>query len=773
MTKKRKISISVLALASAASLCAAAAITGGALAADAEREVTLNGGNFFYTANQAQVQDYETDNGDYYTSFTFADGDSAVTYRKNLAYHWYASVRDGENKPTATAQEGWLSTKIGFDAVTFETFTIKFQSQQYTQTDSEVTENYITFVANDEADGVYVKIGEALPADETEKAEALEEITSGTLLSPDEITISFTSYAKGSYSVEITDGENTAEGSFDNIGGSYVRYVSSSSDTSVIPVTYSAQFAENATSTATMVLYEFNDQSFKLEGTGSRHINDNVAPVVCLNEDITTLEYGRSLDLDYAVIDMLATSPRSTVNYYVLKNSQQQAGNLNNTGDDGYFKAIASGGISPIIKGSGAYLPEGVDADNDAYTTECLVKVYISVQDTSASNNNSDKVFLDWYVPSEYLCKVTSAGTDYNFIRATDDGEGAHYVGTTEAIQESYQSLVDQAITDQKATAGDDNFFYLPAFEDYVKDNITLYRDLSFSVYYISSSSGSSSSLDYNELAIELKDEGLYKFAIYATDVAGNSMYYIDENGEKVEFAASELTSLLSDPAESDLVDYVPVFQFEVSYEGLSVTAPDGQDIGFKGTEYSVSDFEVTGLSSQYNQTYSLYKFDRYAYYTENGNKTISYAQFLAQLDELFNGEATRKYFVEIIPIDDMEETDPEYKEFADYEWDDSALTFVPQDENAFYLVRMEAVDTTFQTKPIESLMGISVSAAADPVYGEDNWVEDNVAAIVLFCVAGVALIGIIVLAVIKPKDKGDIDVIAEKDAKRASKKTK
>ena len=85
----------------------------------------------------------------------------------------------------------------------------------------------------------------------------------------------------------------------------------------------------------------------------------------------------------------------------------------------------------------------------------------------------------------------------------------------------------------------------------------------------------------------------------------------------------------------------------------------------------------------------------------------------------------------------------------------------------------MEAVDTTFQTKPIESLMGISVSAAADPVYGEDNWVEDNVAAIVLFCVAGVALIGIIVLAVIKPKDKGDIDVIAEKDAKRASKKTK
>ena len=82
----------------------------------------------------------------------------------------------------------------------------------------------------------------------------------------------------------------------------------------------------------------------------------------------------------------------------------------------------------------------------------------------------------------------------------------------------------------------------------------------------------------------------------------------------------------------------------------------------------------------------------------------------------------------------------------------------------------MEAVDKTYHTVPVESLMAISISAAADSIFGEDNWVEDNVAAIVLFCVAGVALIGIIVLAVVKPKDKGDIDEIAEKDAKRAAK---
>ena len=69
--------------------------------------------------------------------------------------------------------------------------------------------------------------------------------------------------------------------------------------------------------------------------------------------------------------------------------------------------------------------------------------------------------------------------------------------------------------------------------------------------------------------------------------------------------------------------------------------------------------------------------------------------------------------------------------------------------------------------------MAISVSAAADPVYGEDTWVQDNVASIVLLSIAGVALIGIVLLIVIKPKEKGDIDVIDEAEVKRVSARKK
>ena len=761
MTKNRKLSITTLAFLSAASLCAAAAMMSGTLAADADREVTLTGSSIFYTANQAEIGDQQV--GDkHYTSFVFADDNSAVTYRKNLAYRWF----DSQTQTTGA----YLSTEIGFTSLAFESFTMKFQSQQYTQTEDDVTENFLTFVADSEADKVYAVIGE-------ENELTLEEIKADenyTALSYSKLEISFTAYEKGAYTVEVTDGTSTQTGSFENVGGTYGRYVSSSSSTSVIPLTYSAQFAEGATSAATMVLYSFNGQSFELTGdAGARHITDNVAPVICLNEDVTTLEYGRDIDLDYVVIDMLATSPRATLNYYVLKNAQVTAGGLNDTGrsesgslaDDAKtnFVSVSSSDISPVIKGGDVY-DNGID-DKEGFKTECLVKVYFFVQDTTATGYNFDEVFLEWYVPSDYLCTVESQGESYSFIRATDDGEGAFYSGNAE----DYQELVNSALKEQNASAGDDKYFYLPSFEGFVTDNVTSYRDLTFSVYYISNESGSSTSLDYNELAIELESDGLYRFAIYATDAAGNNMYYLDGEN-KVEFEAGDLTELLENPAESDLVDHVPVFSFEVNYGGLTVTDPESQDIGFVGTEYSAKDFEVTGLSANYTTTYTLFLFDRQAYTADPEGGAISYAQFLSKMKDLLTDPETRaKYFTAIVAIDDLVSTDENYDEFADYEWKPDSLSFIPQDDNSFYVIMMEAVDNTFQTKPIQSFMGISVSAAADPLPGESDWLENNVASVVLLCVAGVALIGIILLIVIKPKDKGDIDEIAAKEAKKVS----
>ncbi len=755
MTKNRKISMAALAATSAAALVSAAALLGGTMTASAARDIALNGGNFFYTANQAEVGEFE-EGEKTYTAFVFANDDSAVTYRKDLAYHWFSSVKDGDGAPTAEGQEGWLSTEFSFADVNFETFTLKFQSQQYTQTEDEVTENFVVF-ATDAQGALHVSIGEPLPDEEDDRAAKLEEITSSEDNELDggaHITLAFTGYEKGVYSVSVSDGSATVNGEFANVGGTYADYVSSSSSTSVTPLTYGATFAEDAEEPLTVAVYNFNGQSFELT---DGEINDDVAPVLCLNEDVTTLRYGRSLDLDFTVVDMFATNPHSTVNYYILKDSQQSAGNLNDTSDEGYFKEIKSGDIAPVIKGSGFYLPEGADAEGSEYTTECLVKICVTVQDVTGTNANKDEVFLEWYVPEEYLCTVSSAGGEYNFIRATDDKQGASYVyadGIDEIVT-AYQQLVDDAIDKQQARAGDGNYFYLPSFEGFVKDNVTSYRDMQFSIYYASGSSSSRTSLDYNELAIELEDDGVYRFAIYAHDASGNDMYYLDEDGNKVTFESSELADLFTaDALESDLIDRVPVFTFEVNYGGLEVTDPEGQEIGFVGTSYTAPDFEVTGLKSNYDITYTLYKFDRYAYYSENGNKTITYSEFLKDAASMLDDAKTSKYFELIVPMRDMEATDPEYELYYDYEWDPDSLTFIPQDDNAFYLIRMEAVDKTFITDPLYSTMAISVSAAAEPLYGEDTWVQDNTASIVLFCVAGVAAVGIVVMLATGRKKK-------------------
>ena len=768
MTKKRRLSITSLAFVSVASLVSAAAILGGTVSASADRDVSLTGGNYFYTYNDAEIS--EQQEGDsYYTSFVFADGDSRITYRKNLAYHWFGSVKDDEGNPTDEGAEGYLSTEIGFDELTFETFTIEFQSQQYTQTEDGVTNNYVTFIAD--GGDVYVKIGEPLAEDATERADEIETIVSESVaLSPDRLTISFSDYASGIYQVSVTDGSATAEGEFANVGGSYANYVSSNSETSVIPLTYSAQFADGASAPATMVLYSFNGQSFELFGDeGERLINDDTPPVICLTESVTTVEYGRSISANYAVIDMLATSPRATLNYYVLTNEQLEAGDLNATGDESNFVSVSSGSASPVIRGNDSYVPDAEEGEN--FKTECLVKFYYSVQDSTASGGNTDNVFIDWYVPAEYKYTVTAGdGEEYDFIRATDDGEGATYV--TPASGESYQQLVDEALAGQEASAGTDKYFYLPSFENFISDNVTLYNDLEFSIYYISSESGSDTSLASNELSIELSADGLYRFAIYATDSAGNDMYYIDEEGEKVTFTGSDLEALLEDPANSDLVDYVPVYQFTVNYGGLTVTDPEGQEIGYVGTEYSAGDFEISGLSSNYTTSYTLYIFDRLAYTRDNG--PISYAQFIGMVSELFNDPETRAaYFQTITPADEVENTDPDYELYTDYAWDPDNLSFVPQEDNSFYVIRMSAKDNIYNTGEIESFMAISVSAAADHIAGEDDWLENNLVSIILLCVAGVALIGIVLLIVIKPKEKGDIDVIDEKASRHSANKLK
>ena len=54
--------------------------------------------------------------------------------------------------------------------------------------------------------------------------------------------------------------------------------------------------------------------------------------------------------------------------------------------------------------------------------------------------------------------------------------------------------------------------------------------------------------------------------------------------------------------------------------------------------------------------------------------------------------------------------------------------------------------------------MGIAAAPKVRDLVGEDTWVQDNMVSVILLCIAGASLIGIVLLLVIKPKNKGDVD---------------
>ncbi|MDE6001184.1 MAG: hypothetical protein K2G96_02545, partial [Clostridia bacterium] len=210
-------------------------------------------------------------------------------------------------------------------------------------------------------------------------------------------------------------------------------------------------------------------------------------------------------------------------------------------------------------------------------------------------------------------------------------------------------------------------------------------------------------------------------------------------------------------------------------YKGVQFDETPGlQSTAYVGTNYNSasSSFKINGISGSYTTEYRLFLFDRAGYYAYTNGETLTYENFVDKLDELFDNPETAKFFTEIPAVDDMEETDPEYEQYKDYGWSKTSTSFTPQDSNAFYLIRAEVKDTKYNTDPSACNLGVVASVNAKSLKGESYWLKNNVASVVLLTVAGLALIGIILLLVIKPKNKDDIDVTFEK-AEKSKKKGK
>ncbi|MDE7167814.1 MAG: hypothetical protein K2O28_03075 [Clostridia bacterium] len=737
-------------------------------------------------------------------------------------------TEEGKEEATETAkpdisfdkQYGWFNLEIGFGdptnnaeyEVEYKYFVITFESQQYYQTKDGKSTNYIVFApAEDKNLNVYITHKETEDEDLNAVLDKIADLTSiGTVKADQHITINFTAdydgneesltnLEGGDYLVKISDEDNHCYGKFENVGKTYAKY-SSSTTTPVTPLSFEAVFEkedENETEAhgrAFMTLYYLNNQSFKLKDTRAveQHraggtVNDDTPPVLCLDKSVPFIKYNGEITFDYTVIDVLTSSPSLTTSYYMLtdKDANPDTGKAPVYNEDGGdYKKVTDSDNQYIFPHAKHYLPKtsdyGKKIADKTFEVKAAVKVVLKLTDTTSTGGQTTYVLLDWFVDDGYLLTVNGE----KYIAVTEDKQGATYAYTDTAaktsnpdmtgdnantewkkIVDDYQKKVTEAAKDLKA--GSKNYFYLPSAEDLFTDNATPYEDLEFSIYYNNGSQQQSTGKKANALSINLTKSGKYVFTVYAKDAAGNSMYYFDGE-EETELETSDIWNMYNQKKDSDyegMKKYLPWFEFTVEASEISIEDPDEQSTAYVGSSFTPDSFEINGVSVK--TEYNLYEFHNDDYAKDHGGVAMKYEDFAKNVETLLKD--SRQYFTRIRPTNDLKEGTADYEAFNDYGWNGSSLSFTPQTANAFYVIKCEARSSEI-AEPETSYMTIAAATKVEPLKGEDTWVQDNVTSIILLCIAGASLIGIILLLVIKPKNKVDIDEVIEAPKKKTKK---
>lgn len=798
----------------------------------ANRYVTLSGTSIFNTSGDAKIWAHAVDTKEdgaeiedwhdyyFYTMFTFEKNGDMVQYRRNLAYQWYYNLNDvddylkadeeegNENEELSVAKgEGYFRMELGFEEVNFKKFVVAFETQQLNMTKDEKTTNYVIFIPTVDDNG-NAKVYAVITADKDVAEAEVEDIeVSEVMLDFDHIVIQLsegTDGINGEYAVSVSNvgnEENVQTGKFVNVGKMYAKYVSSSTKP-VTPLTFKAEFEEDedgklpaGQTRARMALYELNGQSFLLNRdadgeitstsrTISRYedsndtvhyeggqVNDTQPPVLCLDSGITFVKKNSELTFSYTAVDVLTQSPSTVTGYFMLTKAQAEDGEFdpNDVNAQRLYKTVTSDEDVYMYPHSNHYVPDETNYGENSTFGEKLnpvaaIKIYLKLTDTSSTGGQSTYVFLDWFVADAY--KLTINSNDYIAVATDEEGATFNYGEEWETLLADYQAKVDEAAKDLRA--GSDEDFYLPSLETLISDNATAYKDLTFSIYYmVNGSTSSSTGRSASQLYIDLTTDGDYLFTVYATDSSNNSMWYLDEDGELVEFSANEIWTMYDDVDEEGLKERLPWFTFSAGISDISVEDPGEQSTAYVGASYTASSFDVEGISTK--TTYTLYRFNQELYAKDNGGKVLSYQAFMDSKKELF--EEHREYFTNIVAQSELDANSEEYEEFNKYAWNPSSRSFIPQEANAFYLIRCEVTSTRFPTREsVKGYMGIAASATPASIKGEDTWVQDNMVSIILLSIAGVAFIGIIILIFIKPKEKGDIDVQYEQEVAKKNK---
>ncbi len=711
--------VSILALVVAFALCMAAmCLSIGFRGADA---VAVSYSGVFTTTGATKE---ESENN--YLAYKLGEN-GTVTLRKNLALKWY-SFADAENK-TVTDQGAaqYFTLGISLANSSFNSFTVALESTQMSMSKEGKTVNEIVFTP---AEGGKVNV-------------SVNGTQGATALSAEELTLSFTGDdGNGNFDVLVSDGTDSVTGTFTNIGKYYAQYASSSATTPITPLTFKASGAD-----VVFEIRSLNGQSFLLDENDK--VEDDVAPVLVINSEIKQLVLGEEIDLDYVAIDVCSSSV-TTTRYYLVDGMPVM---------DGDTEVAAAFDEDGKLVGY-----NDLESDKRFNETDFPAnsfdggKLSIAFRLTDG-NTNSGYYFIEWYAGGE-LNMVNPNSVDstpqMSFVSVAEQGSGYQLTENTANIQ-AYQGAVTQAsLKDGKSIqVGSGAYYYIPSLKEYITDSSCGYTDMSFTVYYRTNTSDTQTvSGSYDDLRIPVNTEGDYAFRVVPTNKAGKVMIGYVEQAD-----GSYLPEEISSSNVWDVKNLV-TFNFSVRYYGASIEEPEEAETGYRDVTYTVNSFEIVALTG-YKTEYKLFLFE-----ANSGVSVTSISQIRDA--EQADGTNTLGTWKEIAVYDsslDEEEGDNAYN------WNPtSSLSFVPQ-QMGYYKVQVTVDDQSGITQNEDGsypsayqIIGITAEAVVIP--GTTYWLQNNILSVVFLGIGVLCLIGIVVLLVIKPKDKAAADKAREEELK-------
>lgn len=737
-----------------------------------------------FSVSSAEVKADDTTSS--LTALNISD-DGKVTFKRDLALKWYEGKNDVK----------YLTMEFAFKALDFKSVSFTVESESAWATEAQKATNVVKFI--NENGNVSVKVNDGTAV-------------STQIVAGKDIKLSLAAgEADGEFGVmlAVDGGAATKAGSFTNVGSNFAENSSTMS-----PLVISADVSEDKTEEkAVVLLKEINGQRFdnltpKSETDNTPMVKDTAAPVLVVNEVVSGFHIGTPFALEYEKIDVLQSSNYTESKTYYQYNPTDKA-------EDRKYESLTT---------STTFMDTVYTTESGRVTSVFLEegKEFISVKFLLGDDTYSEKegefakkeYDLSWYAESSALKDWD--GVDYIII--DDNEEGPKYNHLTLNAETKKNEYVDEEKFNTEVAAyekllaaeangkyaGSNSYFYFPSLKWLIGDNDG-YQELSFTISYkkpSSTSAQTSSSLSTSSLRISVTDEGVYEFKVFATDKGNNPMqYYLD--GELVEVTTTNIWDIKE----------IPSFTFEIANLGLKINDETSTTASSKkaqedvGEKYTFSDIKVVGASSL-KENYGLYMFNLEAGkklgVTESVLTSITYKalreKMAPDLGKVENKEYIEYYldcyaallaekagttqekvralFSEIKEYDDRiteENAKEEWEAYNKYNWSVSSQSFTAAEEGIYVIV----ADYWEEELPVQRAAAykiVVVDSEVDSIRGTTlSWIKNNLVSVILFGIAGLMLIAIIVLLLIKPSDETmeDIDEKAAKKAEKAAKKDK